>query len=38
MLRLCGAKGHEIEARLGREGDAEVIHRDNLLISGGDLG
>ena len=32
LVRLRGAKSHEIEARLGYRGVDEVIHRDNLVV------
>ena len=31
--RLCGAQGREVAQRLGRPGEAECIHRDNLVLS-----
>lgn len=31
--RICGARGHELSERLGWPGDAEVIHRDNLVLA-----
>ena len=31
-LRLVGAKSGEIAARLGYPGDAELVHRDNLVL------
>ncbi len=31
-LRLLGAKSDEIVARIGYTGDAELVHRDNLVV------
>ena len=31
-LRLLGAKSDEIAARIGYTGDAELVHRDNLVV------
>ncbi len=31
-LRLLGAKSDEIAARIGYPGDAELVHRDNLVL------
>ncbi len=33
VARLAGAKGGEIEARLGRSGSGVVVHRDDLVVS-----
>ena len=32
-LRLLGAKSDEIAARIGYPGDAELVHRDNLVVA-----
>jgi glutamate 5-kinase len=32
-LRVMGAKSEEVAARLGGPGEAELIHRDNLVVS-----
>ena len=34
IIKIMGAKSTEIEARLGFKHDDEVIHRDNLVLSG----
>jgi glutamate 5-kinase len=34
IKKIAGAKSTEIEARLGFKHDDEVIHRDNLILSG----
>ncbi len=31
--RICGARGNELSHRLGWPGEAECIHRDNLVLS-----
>jgi glutamate 5-kinase len=33
--KIIGAKSEELVARLGYTGDAELIHRDNLVVIGG---